>query len=236
MQKRFIRSEERKNLQKSILYLAAAAVIGILFLYVGVPALARLAVFIGNSSSSGNSSQSDTFPPAPPRLAPVDEFTKNELVSIKGFTESGVDVELFLNGNSVKSLLADSSGEFLFTDVNLEEGANEIYVISTDTNGNESQGSGLLKITLDKEPPTLTIETPKDNETISGQDKKNIKIKGQAEEGISVSVNNRTAILDVDGKFEADFTLADGSQEIKIVATDKAGNTTEKILNITFNP
>jgi bacillopeptidase F len=118
----------------------------------------------------------------------------------------------------------------------LEEGANEIYVISTDTNGNESQGSGLLKITLDKEPPTLTIETPKDNETISGQDKKNIKIKGQAEEGISVSVNNRTAILDVDGKFEADFTLADGSQEIKIVATDKAGNTTEKILNITFNP
>lgn len=230
-----MRVEERKNIKKAVAYLTGAIVVGAVFLYVGVPTLARFAVFLGSFKKT-SSSGGDDIPPAPPRLAPAEEFTKSDLTTIKGFSEQGVDVELFLNGDSTKKVVADDSGEFLFSDIKLASGSNQLYVIATDGAKNESGPSGILKIFLDQINPALTVDEPKDGQVFSGQGNKNISVKGKSEADTEVKVNGRAALVNDDGNFEASLTLSDGEQEIKISASDQAGNTTEQVIKVTFNP
>ena len=145
-------------------------------------------------------------------------------------------MELFVNDISLKTIVTEDSGEFIFTDIELINGLNELYVISKDRAGNISQPSGKIMLTLDQEPPEVKITFPKEAELFSGQDNKNIIVKGKTEEEVQVKVNQRSAILKNGGEFEAQISLADGEQEILVVVLDRAGNTTEKKISVRFNP
>ncbi len=219
---------------KSFVMIGLAIGIIVLFFSVGIPLLARFAIFLG--SSKGSVDTSDRIPPASPRLAPVDEFTNKDKLSIRGFTEAGVDVELYLNGEKINKILSDNGGEFLFSEVKLASSSSEFFVKAIDKNNNISQPSGIIRVTLDKVAPKIVVDSPKEGQVFSGQDKKLITVGGKCEEGVSMTVNGRTVYVDSEGRFETTVSLLDGPQEIKITAADKAGNASEKIVNVTFNP
>lgn len=231
-----MRIEEKKNIRKAGIYIVSAVVVLVSFVIYGIPLLAKMAIFVGGLTRNEQTDAGDVTPPAPPKLAPVEGFVKTDKLSIRGFTEAGVDVKLYLNDSNAGKILADDSGEFLFPEVKIASGSSEIYVISTDKSGNSSQPSGRLKVTLDTMAPKLTINSPKEKDIISGSDKRSLKVTGETEENVIVKVNGRNAIVASGGIFETTITLADGDQEIKVEATDKAGNKTEKTVNVTYKP
>jgi len=170
----------------------------------------------------------DRIAPPPPLFASVPEATNSAKLSLKGFAEPGSTVKLFLNRNEKDSQLVSAEGQFAFEKVDLELGENEIYAVSKDTAGNESQPSVVYKVEIDQKPPKLEVSEPENGAMIKEEKDKQtfVLVKGKVEEKATVTVNDYQAIVK-EGEFEYQLLLTkDGENTIKIEAKDRAGNKT----------
>jgi len=229
------RKEEKRNLRKSFLYGFLTILLGIAIFFLGVPALIKLAVFVGKiNSSSTPPEQTDNVPPSPPVFEPAFEATNSATISLSGFAESESTLKLFFN-NEEKEVLVDNSGTFIFNDLKLKEGQNRIYAVAIDKVGNESSDSKRVSVLYDNEAPELEINQPQDGETITDDNNK-IEIVGQTEEGTDVLVNDHFVVVDSEGNFNYQISLDKGENEIKVLTEDSAGNQTEKIVKINYSP
>jgi len=229
---RLLKKQEAKGLRLTIFFiiLSLSLIFGVIFF--GPSALVKISLFFANlRSSSQTPLPEDKIPPAPPQLIIPFEATSSAKINFSGFAEPGVKVEIFLNGVSKETLVADNNGDFRFTNLEITSGENEVYAIATDNAGNVSQPSPKITVIFDNTPPKLEINQPEDKATFYGLSK-TIEIKGETEEEASVAINEYLATMEAGGKFRYSFTLAPGENKIKIVATDKAGNQTEKELTI----
>jgi len=108
---RLQRKREKESLKEAVKYLLL--IFGLLFVMVrfGLPALIRMAGFIGNIRSSKEPvEQEESLPIAAPRLYPLLEATNSASLDIEGVTDSGNTVQLFLQGISIKETVATGSG------------------------------------------------------------------------------------------------------------------------------
>jgi hypothetical protein len=229
---RLFKKQEAKSLRLAIIFiiLSLSLIFGIIFF--GPTALIKLSLFLVDIRSSSQAPpQEDKIPPAPPQLIIPFEATPSATIKLSGFAEPGVKVEIFINGLSKETVVVDNDGNFQLSNLEITSGENEIYAIATDNAGNVSQPSPKITVIFDNTPPKLEITQPEDKATFYGISK-TIEIKGEAEEDASVSVNDHLATMEAGGKFRYSLTLAPGVNNVKIVATDKAGNQTEK--NLTF--
>ncbi len=176
----------------------------------------------------------DNLPPPPPQLDPLPEATNSASLAISGQAEAGAELVLFQNGEEKEKTKVNEEGDFIFSQVELEEGENIFLARAYDEAGNESQASLAQTVIFDKEPPALEIESPGDGQTIN--DNKEIIIKGKTEKEAVVTVNERQVIVGLEGNFEADYFLTEGDNEIIVVAKDKAGNKTEKTIKVKYQP
>jgi hypothetical protein len=199
----------------------------------GIPALAKLAGFLGTlKSSSEKIEKNDTTPPAPPQLETLPEATNKENLEIKGFTEDGATVILLIN-NSREEVVADKEGSFTFT-TNLKKGENSIAVMAKDASGNESISSELQTVIYDNEKPLLEISSPEDGKNFYGSMQRQVVIEGTSEAGVSITVNGRYAAVDDEGGFSFATTLQEGDNNFMVKAVDKAGNEIEKGITLHF--
>jgi len=229
------KKEKERNLRKAFLYGFLTILLGMAIFFLGVPALIKLAVFVGKlNSSSIMPEQSDNIPPSPPVFNPLFEATKSAQISLSGFAESESTVKLFFN-NQEKDVLADQEGKFTFGNLNLKEGQNKIYAIAIDKAGNESNYSDKINILYDNKPPEIEISQPQDGETISTEDNR-IEIVGKTDEGANVLINEHFVVVDSEGNFSYQISLDNGENEIKIVSKDKAGNQTETAIKVNYSP
>jgi len=229
---RLLEKQEEKSLRLAIIFifLSLSLIFGVIFF--GPTVLVKLSLFFANLKSSSQPPQSeDKIPPAPPQLVIPFDATSSAKINFSGFAEPGVKVEIFLNGVSKETLVADNDGNFRISDLEIGSGENEIYAVATDNAGNISQPSPKISVVFDNTPPKLEISEPEDKATFYGLSK-TIEIKGETEEEATVSVNDHLATMEAEGKFRYSLTLAPGVNNVKIVATDKAGNQTEKDLTI----
>ncbi|PJE67723.1 hypothetical protein COU95_00810 [Candidatus Shapirobacteria bacterium CG10_big_fil_rev_8_21_14_0_10_40_9] len=234
---RLVKKEEAKSLRRTVIFggLTILFILGIIFL--GIPTLVKIAVFFSEiKSSSVPVEQSDILPPAPPKINPLPEATNIGTIPISGFAEAGSTVEVFLNNSSYKKVVASEDGTFLVDSLLLTEGQNEIYTIAQDQAGNRSQPSETIIILFDKAPPTLEISQPQDGANFLGEKQRKIQISGKTEPGVSLTLNDHLQILDKDGNFSQTYALSEGENVFKFVATDLAGNKTEKEIKVTFAP
>lgn len=188
-----------------------------------------------NGGESSKELISDNIPPSPPQIAPLPEATNSASLDILGSAEAGSTLDLFLNGAEVKKVLVGDKGRFRLGSIKLTEGENNIFAKAVDEAGNESQESIRQTIIYDKEPPTLEIESPKDGKSFFG-DQKEIDIRGKTEKDAIVNINERKVIVNLDGSFDSVYSLSEGPNEISIVASDKAGNKTQKSLKVYYQP
>jgi len=229
---RLLKKQERKNLRLAIIFalLSFSLIFGIIFL--GPTIFIKLSLFLANLRSSSQSPQlEDKIPPAPPQLVIPFDATPSAKINLSGFAEPGVKIEIFLNGISKETLVADNDGNFQLSNLEIGNDENEIYAVATDNAGNISQPSPKTIITFDNTPPKLEISEPENKATFYGISK-TIEIKGETDEDATVSVNDHLATMEAGGKFRYSLTLAIGTNNVKIVATDKAGNQTEKELTV----
>lgn len=224
--------EAKKSLVRYTFY--TIAIVAFVAL-VGVPlVIPRITQFIDETTGRGNGINSgDTTPPPPPNLRDVPRYSNENTIDISGNTEPGAKVYLVVNGKD-QELLADAQGSFT-SSVSLMDGQNEIYAFSEDQAGNKSNNSVSYSITIDKEPPELTINFPKDGSIFFKQEN-SVQIEGQTESGASVDINERVAIVNRDGKFSMRVSLSEGANNFDIIAVDEAGNETKVTLTLSYTP
>lgn len=173
----------------------------------------------------GEKARVDKIPPSPPLISHLPVATKESKIDVKGFTEEGATVKLFVNDKELEKILADKDGAFAFEGIPLSEGKNTIYTQATDTAGNESQPSGKVTVEFDKIPPNLKVNEPK-NLARFEQREEEITVKGRTEPDTKVTINGQQIIVDQEGRFASLYALKDGKNKLRIEAEDLAGNKT----------
>jgi hypothetical protein len=230
---RLAKTEERRNYRKAFLYILLSFMFVIAFVFYGIPSISKFAAFLTNINDTNKPiEKDDTTRPITPRIDPLPEYTNSDLIEVKGSTEPGVSVIIYYN-SSEDEVLANKEGEFLFS-FNLRSGKNTISLKSKDKAGNESIKTDTITITHDKNPPDLAITNPPDGSEYYGTKQRQVIIEGNTEENSTVTVNERFVQVDSEGLFTYLTTLNEGDNNFTIVATDKAGNSTESQLLLKY--
>lgn len=233
---RLVSIEERKARRQTILFFLGAAILLFILVFFGLPTLAQIAAFLADLRRGTTPvSVSDTIPPAPPRFFQTPTATNSARLVLTGTAEAGSLVSIFQDAKQLEEIVSGDDGIFQ-KEVTLLEGENIFWAKTKDSAGNESQESERLTLVFDKQPPELKVTEPAAGASFSGEQQKNLTIRGKTEAGAAVTVNERLAIVDSDGNFSYRVTLNPGANEFKILAVDQAGNQKELLLQVTFSP
>lgn len=231
-------------------HLKRKAVQNILFVFVGFIVLVIIAVTFGtkllvdyslfiekvhSNDTSSASTQQDTSFISPPTLNSLPDATNNSQTAVSGNAEKGQTVELFLNDQQVDKTSADSEGHFHFFSITLHQGQNTLKARAITNDNRKSDFSNSDLISYLKNPPTLTINQPQDGQGFDKGSSPSVNIQGQTDPGAKITVNGAWAIVDDQGNFSYLYSLKDGDNDIKVVATDAANNQTTKEFHIHTN-
>ena len=198
----------------------------------GVPLLMKV---IAGQGTIRTTQDEDIIPPQSPVLSALPEATNNASLPVEGYTEAGAELELLVNDTVSRSDVALENGFFSMQAL-LSQGSNRVYVKATDAAGNSS-ASEVKLVTLDNEPLELTVSHPRDGSEFFGKNSQVIDISGEVSKSeVQAVVNNSFLTVDKEGKFTHRYQLVGGDNEIKVVATDKAGNMAEKTIKVLYTP
>ncbi|MCX6705062.1 MAG: helix-turn-helix domain-containing protein [Candidatus Woesebacteria bacterium] len=73
-------------------------------------------------------------------------------------------------------------------------------------------------------PPGLTVESPKENQIVSGE---SIPVFGSTDTDVRITVNNQPILVDADGKFSVNLEVGINTKEITIIAISRSGKINE---------
>jgi len=219
------------------LFITLLAIVGLVVLLVVsfVFFAPQVGSFFGLFSANRNQPDDITIvKPDQPVFSNIPKATKNNSITLNGYTQPGYSVKLFVNGPEVSKVVAGADGIFTFNDIKLIDGQNTIFAKTVDNTNVESDSTNIFNIYVDKEKPKIDIESPKDGDKIKNLDKR-ITIIGKVSEKSHVKINDKIAILKPDLSFE--FLLGvqnEGNVKITIVATDEAGNDNKKEITVNY--
>lgn len=224
---RLARKEYKESVRKTVMFGLLTVLLILVILFLGIPVLIKMAVFLGNIKSSYTPVQNENqLPPVPPRFNPTYEATNSAQMTLEGFSDPEVFIEYFQNETVKTKVLANTDGSFLIPDITLLVGKNEIYAVATNKDDVKSQPSEKLIIDFDNTPPVINITDPPINSSLFKPDGK-VQIKGDVSEEVDLTINDRLIIMDSSNRFVFPVTLSDDENKFKAVAIDKAGNKTE---------
>lgn len=180
-------------------------------------------------------SEKDIIPPQIPILSALPEATNSASIVVEGFTEAKSALDFLVDDKIFVTDVSADDGSFAIR-VGLVPGANRVQVRAADEAGNISI-SPVKLVTFDDKPIELTIASPKDGSEYFGKNSQIVEIKGEVNKPDSqVTINNSFVTLNSTGEFVHKMQLSAGDNEIVVVATDKAQNTTEAKLKIVYTP
>lgn len=203
----------------------------------GLPVLVNASAFLSGKKDISDSSQNklnNVYVPSP-LLDPLPEATNSARTIVSGTSEKNLTVNLYINDNLEDKTTPEDDGSFRFEDVILTKGKNTIKVQAENNDRKESDFSDRTVIYFLDKPPQLSIDSPSEGENFP-HDFRNADIKGKTDLDVKVTVNDLWAIVDEKGYYSYSYPLQNGENTIKIVATDKAGNKTEKEVKVTYSP
>jgi len=146
---------------------------------------------------------------------PQDELVTNKsIITVSGRT--GQRTTVTLNGSEIS---VDKDGRFS-QKIQLSEGANNITVEARSPSGQGGQYVVERTITLDTEPPGITIESPADFQVIHVP---YVMVKGNVDEQAEVSVLSERVWPDGNGNFQRTVSCSEGMNIIQIIAFDRLG-------------
>jgi len=140
---------------------------------------------------------------------------------------------LLLDGDDVTSQAAVAQDTLTYTPGTLPDGERELVVAATAANGDDAPEAEAAsesaepeelhtwRFEVKAEPPTLELTTP---DGAVGEEEP-VTVAGTTEAGATVTVGDDSVTADDTGAFELE--LAEVGDELTIVVTDVAGNTTE---------
>ena len=226
---------KRKAIHNILLVVGGFILIIVLFVVFGTKLLVGFSLFLEQSQGSNDNSTSDQQGDsyiAPPTLNPAATATNSATITITGFAQKDQSVSLYVNNQLVDKTSVENGNNFHFSSVALQAGQNTIQAKAETDNNKESGFSNSITVSYLKTPPSLSIDQPQDGQGFSKDSSPTVSIEGQTDTGANVTVNGSWAIVDDQGKYNYLYTLKDGDNDIKVVATDQAGNQTTKEIHI----
>ena len=166
--------------------------------------------------------------------------------------DSGIDINSFSLSIDSQSALNSSSPGMVVSPVEggyditytpvlaLEDGVHSLVVNVRDHDGNTGEEKS-RSFTIDTVPPVLNVTNPTDNYVTN---KTELIISGNTNDVTSGSVvvaillneiDQGEVIVEESGIFSKSVTLVEGSNIVKITATDRAGKSTTITRNVTLN-
>ncbi len=223
-----------KKTKKTII-LSILGIILILFLLVkfGIGILVNFSLFLaGSKDQSGlnNSNQINFI--APPTLNPLPSATNSARIVISGKSSKERTVELFIDNDLTNEAQTDENGNFTFTQT-LKEGDNQIKT-RVNYKNKKSDFSISFGVLYKNSEPLLEITYPTDGQSFK-KDQNSVGVAGKTDLGVNITVNGFWAVIDDNNNFSYNFPLQNGDNEIKIVATDQAGNKAEKSIRVNYS-
>lgn len=235
--KRKLDKEGKK--QVYILVIGIILIVLLIFKF-GITALtgvAKLFIKINELTSSTTSQQTEKNEYIyPPIIDPMLSATNSAYLKVTGrSTIKNGKIQLLVNNSSKAETKIDKNGDFIFEEIEIEEGENTIKArIKTEEN-KLSDFSVEQKIYYAKKAPELEIFFPQEDSLfVRGEDE--INIKGKTNPDNQVTINGYWALMSGDGTFSYFLKLNDGDNIIKIETIDKAGNKTTKDIKVTYQP
>lgn len=173
----------------------------------------------GNRGEASRSVVRDTIAPAIAIQQPANNLvTRNAEVSVTGtYTDANAAV-IKVNG-----VTATLSGNAFSAMVTLAEGANQLQVSAVDVAGNNNALTHL--VTKDTVLPAITVTQPA-NQAVTKDTQ--ITVVGTLNDAtaVTVTVNGNAGVVS-GSNFSAVIPVSEGTNEVKIAATDAAGNYSE---------
>ncbi len=151
-------------------------------------------------------------------------LTNGASISVSGKVDAGVS--LTLNGNAVT---VDANGNFTVS-ATLTEGTNTLNFVATGAGGVTT--SIPVTVTKDTTPPSLSVSSPAAN-ALTNQ--KTITISGTAEKNALIKIGSNSVYADENGKHSIPANLTEGANNVKVTASDAAGNSVDVTLPVTLD-
>lgn len=230
---RVVKKEKSKMWRQTFLFVLVGVGVLLLFLFVILPASSKILDLFSDRSVSFDSN--DDIPPQVPVFQSPVEATSSAMLAVRGYGEANSEVFLVINGKELPAIVVDDEGGFE-KEIELSEGQNIVLAYSTDKAGNSSRESKEIMIVMDTEEPTIVLDNLASGQSIVGKQNKALTIKGLTEPKAKVTINDRFVFANADGAFSHSLQLNEGENEIKILVVDKAGNSSEQLLKINFQP
>lgn len=232
---RSLRKKEKQTLRSILFLLGLLIVVVAFFLLYGIQMLVNFSLYLGKNKDKNTASASNSNSYiAPPVINPMFSATNSAQISVSGYALSKYTVRLFVNDHLSGTQAISDDKSFVFHNIQLQQGENDIKAQSVTPDGKESTFSEITKVTFSNKAPSLNISSPNDGQTFSGSDNP-IKVSGKTDIGIHVQINDYWAIVDDQGNFSYILPLQKGDNHLHIVASDDAGNQTSKDIKVTLN-
>lgn len=230
---RISKYKEKNNEKTIILSVLGITVVLFLLFKFGIGLLVNLSLFVtGKNLQNNQTDQNSVDYIAPPILNPLPVATNSAHIIISGKSAKNQTIHLYINGSDTDEVSTNSDGSFVFSE-DLQNGNNEIKTKAQDKN-KMSVFSDNQNVMFKNSPPSLDISSPSDGQTFK-KDQNTTNVSGKTDSGDSVTVNGFFAVIDENNNFSYILPLQNGDNEIKIVATDQAGNQTEKDLKVNYS-
>ncbi len=195
-----------------------------------------------SAASAGVNITIDTQVPAAPVVsAPAhNSFVNTASPTITGTAEANSSVNVSIDGSSVGTTTANSSGIWsLALSVSIAAGQHQVFATATDAASNTSAQSNTNTFTVDVTPPSApVVSAPAHNSFINTASP---TITGTAEANSSVNVSidgSSVGITTADGSgnwsFAVSSSLSAGPHQVFATATDAASNTSAQSNTNTF--
>lgn len=233
MESRLTKNAERKVRQQLLLTVIGAIIVLIVLIKYVLPFLININLALSGSKNASDTQTKTNIFVAVPFLTTTMTATNSATTNINGTAVKGETIKLFVNGSVVDTTPTKDDGSFVFKDVALDQGANVIKV-KAKKGDSESDFSDQLTITYANKAPDLSIDSPSDHQSFP-KDSDTISVKGKTSQDVKVTVNGFWAILDEKGNYSYVMHLHNGDNEIDVIATDAAGNKTEKKITVTYS-
>jgi hypothetical protein len=161
-------------------------------------------------------------------LLPLPASTRNNALSLRGVSEPATNVRVTSRQGIINAEMYPD-GSFSAR-VPLLEGSNDIVVRAVDSTGNVSEQT--FNVVQDTLAPQIVVTSPAGNLATQAN---TLTLSGQISDSDPGSVQatlNGAALTLTSGAFDEVVTLEEGLNGVVIVATDAAGNTSERQVTI----
>ena len=227
---RRIEQKTKKNLLLSILGIILVLLLVFKF---GLPLLINLSLFLSGGKGDAQLENKNPSFIAPPILNSLPLATSSASIIISGVASKDQTIKLYINDDLINTAKAQDDGSFSFKET-IKPGENFIKAKAA-VDDKDSEFSDTIIAVYKNAPPSLNLNSPTDAQSFS-KDQNLVEVKGTTDSEVRVTVNGFWAITDDSGEFSYRLLLQNGENKIKIIATDLAGNKTEKEIKVTYNP